>query len=197
MKRTFQEYLKETAEQKRRRAAYHEAGHAVVAQGLDESIRLVATIDGEGAGEARIRFSPETKRETMFRVGVAGFLAEAKTAYGDLSRSRQHIAEMAQQVFLHLTGVEPVGEEGEFQVDVHRANGQRHPAGTDLDDFHFVLSEIKNRLFSFLSMVRFESLPRDIQSAIDYCLARFDNHATWENVQAKADVLINTGELSI
>jgi len=133
----------------------------------------------------------------MFRVGVAGFLAEAKLAYGRPSQTKGDTREMARQVYLHVTGVEPVGDEGEFQVDVILENGQRLPAGTDLDDFHFVLSEIKTRLSSFLATMRYEWLPNDLQSAIEYCLDWFDSDENWKTVQTKASVLLDTGKLFV
>lgn len=196
MRNSFQDYGKKKVEENRIRAAYHEAAHIVIAEQLEQGIHIDAWIDDDGNGWSHPMFSPNTQRDAMFDVGTAGFLGEAKGVYGELSTDQAHTRAMAVQVHRHLRGEDPVGPRGEFQVDVFLKDGSQKPAGTNMDDFHFVLSEMKNRVVSFASHFWLTNLVNDIQNGIGDCLQRFGQEDVWQDVAAKAKKLKDDGRLS-
>lgn len=100
--------------EKRTEAAYHEAGHFVVACAAIPHVNAAATVGNLGHGDIWIEFPEGTTREAKLLVAVAGFLAEAKgIAEADISADHPNTRMMAIRIDRDLRAGMVA-----FQVDV-------------------------------------------------------------------------------
>lgn len=187
----WEQYFISRNEQEVVKSASHEAGHAVSARCLEDGVRFFATIDGNGCGIANIRFAPTTGRSTMFRIGVAGVLAEAKfDEKQEISLTKADLARTAREIYEYVTGQRAVGEKGEFLVLVYFQDGTNGRYLSNLDDFHFVRGEIAKRTFTFKQMLHADGIEKSLLDAVKWVATQFRDEATWKQVCDATDELI-------
>ena len=128
----------------------------------------------------------------MFRVGVAGVLAEARFDKSvEISLNKIDVTRTAREIYEYITGQKAVGEKGEFLVQVFFVDDTNQRYLSNLDDFHFVLGEIAKPTFSFKRMIHFEGVESSLRDAVRWAADCFRVETTWGQVCDATRVLID------
>ncbi len=177
---------------KRTRAAYHEAGHYVIGRIVVPGTSIYANVGDLGHGDTWIEFPNGTPRDVNLQFAVAGFLAEAKgVAEADLSNDRAQSRMMAVEINRLLRA----GERA-FQVDVFLVGGGNQAAATNQKDFAFLLEDLSLRFRNFRAFFGADSWANEIQDAIDNCVPRLQHATTWADVEEAKTRLFDHGWIS-
>jgi len=116
-------------------AAFHEAGHVIIAQRLLPRERIRASIDDRGGGGVPGDFVKKASLEQLYRISVAGVLAEARGSTGR-SINLDEIEDFAINLCAWLTGKRSV-----LPVEIPVKGNVVIQAAWNKDDFFWLNEE--------------------------------------------------------
>jgi hypothetical protein len=191
MAKHYGDYVQDKDKDKRRRVAFHEAGHIELAKTVAPKATIHAFVDDFGGGKTKIDFPSGTTRRSKFVVAVAGFLGEAKGSSGKtLSEDFNHARTLAMEIARGLGA----GEDA-FQVDVFMTDGEPEPSTTNKQDFKYALDDPESQNFRIYCNMLYllPPLTNEIQDAIFDCIARLNTGDLWGAVGGTAAHILEHG----